>query len=121
MKIVKETVTVDTSDPAFVHVVQQRVKDTGQDIGGQLWFERANLRWVVDTLRACLATYGFPETVHQGGQDSLKVFESGPEQEPVVNLFNVRPKDAPHGGVYARSMSRAAAEQLANQLASLGN
>lgn len=120
MKIVKETVTVDASEPGFVHLVQQRVKDTGQDIGGQLWFERAHLRWVVDTLRACLATYGFPETTTQGGQDSLKVFESGPEQAPVVNLFNVRPKDAPHGGVYARSMSREAAEQLVEQLAALG-
>jgi len=120
VKIVKETVAIDTSDPGFLHVTQHRVKDTGQDIGGQLWFERDNLRWVIDTLRACLATYGFPETTLQRGQDSLKVFESGPEQQPVVNLFNVRPKDAAHGGVYARSMSRQVAEQLADQLAKLG-
>ncbi len=120
MKIVNESVTVDTSEPGFIHVTQQRVKDTGQDIGGQLWFEREHLRWVIDTLRACLATYGFPETVLQRGQDSLKVFESGPEQAPVVNLFNVRPKDAPHGGVYARSMSRQVAEELADQLAAIG-
>lgn len=120
MNIVKESVAVDAAEPDFIHVVQQRIKDTGKDIGGQIWFERANLRWVVDTLRACLTTYGFPETVLQSGQDSLKVFESGPEQQPVVNLFNVRPKDAPHGGVYARSMSRPVAEQLATQLAALG-
>lgn len=119
MKIVKESVAVDTSEPGFVHVTQQRVKDTGQDIGGQLWFERENLRWVIDTLRACLATYGFPETVLERGGDSLKVFESGPEQAPVVNLFNVRPKDAPHGGVYARSLSRQVAEELADQLAAI--
>lgn len=120
MKIVKETVTVSTPEPGFVHVVQSRVKDSGQDIGGQLWFERENLPWVIATLRACLATYGFPETAVQRGGDSLKVFESGPEQEPVVNLFNVRPKDAPHGGVYARTMSRSVAEQLVEQLAALG-
>lgn len=120
MKIVRESIAVDAAEPGFIHVVQQRVKDTGQDIGGQIWFERANLRWVVDTLRACLATYGFPETVQQSGQDSLKVFESGPEQQPVVNLFNVRPAEAPHGGVYARSMSRQVAEQLAEQLAKIG-
>lgn len=120
MKIVRESVAVDAAEPGFIHVTQQRVKDTGQDIGGQIWFERANLRWVIDTLRACLATHGFPEAVLQGGQDSLKVFESGPEQDPVINLFNVRPADAPHGGVYARSMSRPVAEQLATQLAALG-
>jgi hypothetical protein len=120
VKIVKESVAIDAAEPGFIHVTQQRVKDTGQDIGGQIWFERANLRWVVDTLRACLATYGFPETVLQSGQDSLKVFESGPEQAPVVNLFNVRPKDAAHGGVYARSMSRRVAEQFADQLTAIG-
>lgn len=117
MKIVKESVSIDAAEPGFVHVTQERVKDTGQDIGGQIWFERGSLRWVIDTLRACLATYGFPETTAQIGQDSLKVFESGPEQEPVINLFNVRPKDAPHGGVYARSMSRPIAEKLADELA----
>lgn len=120
MKIVKESVTVAAAEPGFVHVVQERVKDTGQDIGGQLWFERAHVRWIVDTLRAALETYGFPETVHRGGQDDLKIFESGPEQEPVINLFNVRPKDAPHGGVYARSLSRRVAAQLVDQLAALG-
>jgi hypothetical protein len=120
VKIVKESITVDAAEPGFVHVVQERVKDTGQDIGGQIWFERANLRWVVDALRACLATYGYPETALQSGQDSLKVFESGPEQAPVINLFNVRPKDAAHGGVYARSMSRQVAAQLADQLAAIG-
>jgi hypothetical protein len=120
VKIVKETVAVETAEPGFVHVTQHRVKDTGQDIGGQLWFERENLRWVIDTLRACLSTYGFPETVLQRGQDSLKVFESGPEQAPLVNLFNVRPRDVEHGGVFARSLSRIVAEELADQLAAIG-
>jgi hypothetical protein len=117
VKIVKESFSIDAGQPGFVHVTQQRVKDTGQDIGGQIWFERGSLRWVVDTLRACLATYGFPETTAQIGQDSLKVFESGSEQDPVINLFNVRPNDAAHGGVYARSMSRPIAEKLADELA----
>jgi len=119
MKIVKESCSVDLADPGFVHVIHERVKDTGQDIGGQLWFERASLPWVVTTLRACLATYGFPETATQLGADSLKVFESGPEQAPVVNLFNVRPQAAAHGGVYARSMSRPVAEALVDELAGI--
>jgi hypothetical protein len=116
VKIVKESVSVDVSQPGFVHVVQQRIKDTGQDIGGHLWFERASVPWVIDTLQACLATYGFPETATQLGDDSLKVFESGPEQAPVVNLFNVRPAAAPHGGVFARSMSRPTARTLVDEL-----
>jgi hypothetical protein len=119
VKIVNESCSVDVSEPGFVHVIQQRIKDTGQDIGGHLWFERASLPWVIAALDACLATYGSPETATQLGDDRLKVFESGPEQAPVVNLFNVRPETAPHGGVYARSMSRAVAEQLASALAKI--
>lgn len=120
MKVIKESVAIDTAEPGFIHVIHQRIKDTGKDISGQIWFERANVRWVIDTLRSCLATYAFPEAAVQLGQDSLKVFESGPEQAPVINLFNVRPKDARHGGAYARSMSRQVAEQLAEQLAAIG-
>ena len=119
MNIVRESFAIATQ-PGFVHIVHDRIKDTGQNIGGQIWFERASLRWVIDTLRACLATYGFPETTTQGGQDSLKIFESGPEQAPVINLFNVRPKDAPHGGTYARTMSRPAVHQLIEKLEALG-
>jgi hypothetical protein len=119
VKIVKESCSIDVADPGFVHVIHERIKDTGQDIGGQLWFERASLPWVVTTLRACLATYAFPETTTQLGDDSLKVFESGPEQAPVINLFNVRPGTAAHGGVYARSMSRPVAEALVDQLATI--
>jgi hypothetical protein len=119
VNIVNESVSVDVSQAGFVHVVQHRIKDTGQDIGGQLWFERASLPWVIDTLRACLATYGFPEAATQLGDDSLKVFESGPEQAPVVNLFNVRPPAVPHGGVYARSLSRPVAQTLVDELAQI--
>lgn len=116
MKIVNESCSIDATHPGFIHLVHRRIKDTGQDIGGHLWFERASLPWVIDTLRACLVTYGFPKAETRLGDDCLTVFESGQEQAPVINLYNVRPSAATHGGVYARSLSRTAAERLVAEL-----
>jgi hypothetical protein len=121
VKIRKETVAVDAAEPGFVHVIHQQIyEDLDENMGGDIWFERANLRWVIDTLGACLTTYAFPETELHHGQDNLKVFESGPEQQPFVNLFNTRPKDAPHGGVTANNFSKPIARQLLDQLIALG-
>lgn len=119
MNIQSETYSIDVFEPGFVHVHQVRVKDNGKDIGGHIWFERANLGWVVDTLRACVGTYAFPETATRAGDDSLKVFESGHEQAPVINLFNVRPDGAPHGGVFARTFGKPVAERLVEDLAAI--
>ena len=117
MNIQSETYSIDVSEPDFVHVHQVRVKDNGKDIGGHIWFERANLEWVVRTLRASVSTYAFPETTTRAGNDSLKVFESGHEQAPVINLFNVRPDGVPHGGVFARTFGKPVAAKLAEDLA----
>jgi hypothetical protein len=117
--IKQESYSVDTSDAGFVHIHHVQIEDTGVDMGGHMWFERSNLRWVVDALQACLSTYGFPGVEAQSGQDQLKVFESGAEQAPIINLRNRRSKDAPHGGVYALMMSKPVAEKLTRELAAL--
>jgi hypothetical protein len=117
--IVKESYTVDTSDPKFIHIHHVQLEDTGVNMGGSTWFERGSLPWVVDTLRACLTTYAFPEATTQIGQDALKVYESGPEQAPIINLRNRRPKDAPHGGLSGFMMSKPYAEKLVEELAAI--
>ena len=119
MKIVNESTKVDTADPGFIHIRHVQIKDTGVDRGGPIWFERQNLPWVVDTLRSCLTTYAFPRTAVDSGQDSLKIFESGDEQAPIINLFNRRPDGAPHAGVYALMMSKPVAEKLVDELAAI--
>jgi hypothetical protein len=118
--IKQESYSVDTSDSGVVHIHHVQLEDTGVDMGGHMWLERSNLRWVVDSLQACLGTYAFPGVETQSGQDHLKVFESGAEQAPIINLRNRRPKDAPHGGVYALMMSKPVAEKLTRELATLG-
>lgn len=117
--ITQESYSVDASDPDFVHVHHVQIRDHNRDAGGHMWFERSNLRWVVDSLQACLSTYAFPGVETHSGQDHLNVFESGPEQAPIIKLHNRRPKDAPHGGVYALMMSKPVAEKLTRELAAL--
>lgn len=119
MKVVKESYSIDPSQPGFIHVHHVQVLDSGVDMGGPMWFERANLRWVVDTLRACINTYAFPETAQKSGQDSFIVNESGPEQAPIINLRNRRPKDAPHGGAFTLAMSKPVAEKLVAELGAI--
>jgi hypothetical protein len=117
--IEQESYSVDTSERGLIHIRHVQIRETGVDLGGPMWFERANLRWVVDSLRACMTTYAFPGVEMQNNHDQLHVFESGPEQAPIINLQNRRAKDAPHGGVYALMISKSVAEKLVAELAAL--
>jgi hypothetical protein len=117
--IVKESYTLDTSDPNIIHIHHVQVEHNGVNMGGPMWFERKNLPWVVQNLQACLTTYAFPEASLQSGPDDLKVLESGPEQAPIINLLNRRDKDAAHGGVYALLLSKPIAEKLVKELAAI--
>lgn len=114
--ITSESISVSGSEPGFVHVQHRQLRDSGVDMGGPLWFGKDNLPWVIETLRECLGTYGFPGAEAQRGGDSFKIFESGPEQAPIVNIQNRRAKDGTHGGMFALLMSRPIAEELLHEL-----
>lgn len=117
--IKSESITVDAPSAGFVHLHHVQIEHNGVDMGGPMWFETDSLPWIIESLRACIEIYGEPARETECGGDSLKVFESGPEQAPIVNLRNRRAKDAEHGGVYALLMSKAIAEQLVERLAAL--
>lgn len=114
-----ESYSVDTSEPGFIHIHHVQIEDTGIDMGSHIWFERSNLPWVVGSLRQCVTTYGYPGAELQSGQDHLRVFESGAEQEPFINLRNRRPQDAPHGGAYVLMISKPVTEKLIRELGAL--
>lgn len=118
MKIEREWVSARLHDGAFIHVRHWQVEG-GQDMGGHLWFEARHARWVTEMLLACIETWAFPQHELQSGADHLKVFESGPEQSPVVNLRNRRAPGTEHGGVYVLMMSRSIAMQLVRSLRTL--
>lgn len=119
MNILKEAYSIDTSEPGFVHVTYTQLVDNGVDMGGQMWFERANLPWVVDALKTCVQTYGAAKTSTQAGQDSLSVAESGHEQQPFVNLRNRRPADAAHPGAFTVALTKPLAVKFVDELAKL--
>ena len=119
MNILKESYAIDTSESGFVHVTYTQLVDNGVDMGGQMWFERTNLRWVVDALKTCVNSYGSPKTSTQAGQDSLSVAESGHEQQPFVNLRNRRPADAPHPGAFTVALTKPLATQFVDELGKL--
>ncbi|WP_428267909.1 hypothetical protein [Haliangium sp.] len=117
--IVQETISLDLDEAGFVHIHHVQIENSGLDMGGPMWFERASLDWVRSSLRACLDTYASKAVETRLGQDDLKVYESGHEQAPIVNLRNRRPKDATHGGVFALMMSKPIAEELCQKLAAV--
>jgi hypothetical protein len=120
MKVKSESYSIDTAEAGFIHIRQSRVAEDGDETGGELWFERDSLPWVVQALQAATGEGGAPKARTQSGQDSLSVFEGGPEQAPVINFYNVRPAGAPHAGSFARVFSAAVARKLAAELAGLG-
>lgn len=110
----KELITADVVND-YIHIVHYIERSSGATFG-ELWFEKKNIEWLIDALRNVLMLYGCLPVELVSGEDHLKVFESGPEQSPVINVFNVRSARVIHGGTYARSMSRQSAGQLLEKL-----
>ena len=113
--VTSESIKV-TSDASFVQVVLTQLRDSGVDMGGQLWAERAHAAWIADQLDTILTSYGAPEASSTDGDDQLGVFESGDERAPFYNVQNRRDGAVAHAGVYALAMTRTAAEQLVKEL-----
>ena len=84
-----------------------------------IWFERANLKWVVEALRRSLTTYGVGELARTSGNDAITVYESGSEWQEIFNIDNQRPTHVPHSGTYWIGMSRTLAEKLLSELAAI--
>lgn len=122
MSIISDSYVLDLAQHEFIHIDYSSLRSTAageHEFKASLWFERRNLRWLVEALRACIATYGLPEARAANGDDSLRVYESGPEPAPYVNLENERSKDAEHGGFQWFAMSKPLAKRLSDELAQL--
>jgi hypothetical protein len=114
-----ESIRVDGSDPAFVRIVLQQLRESGVDMGGELWVERAHVAWIADELDKTLNTYAEGRAETTLGADALRVYESGDERAPYYNVQNERAASAAHGGIYAIAMTRTAAKQLLRDLRAL--
>jgi hypothetical protein len=113
--ITVDSISVDTSEPDFVNVHYVQLDD-GLDMGGRLRIELQSVPAMIEMLSACLNVYVSKTSERQCGHDSLRVYESGSDQQPITNILNRRPVGAPHGGLTGLMMTRQAAEELWKQL-----
>lgn len=122
MSIISDTYVMDASEEGFVRIdySSQRATAAGpHEFKATLWFERANLGWLIEALEACVSVYGLAEQSTTSGRDTLRIYESGPEPAPYINLENERAEDAPHGGFQWFAMSKPLARKLIGELSEL--
>jgi hypothetical protein len=111
--ITSESIDVDSSDPAVIKVTYVQMDD-GIDMGGKLSIDRATVPYLVDQLVAATTQYGFPGSDAQVGPDALRVYESGPEQAPIMNVIHER-----DGRVYGLMLTVPYARKLVDLLRAL--
>jgi hypothetical protein len=116
--LAKESVSVDTSEPGFISVNYVQLDD-GLDMGGRLLLERKSVPLIVALLHACLNVDAFPGVECQCGDDALRVYGSGSDQQPIINILNRRSDGVPHGGLTGLMMTVPATEALFEQLREL--
>ena len=116
--IIKESVSVDASESGFICVNYVQVDD-GLDMGGRLLFERKSVTLITALLYTCPNVHDFPEVECRCGDDAFRVYGSGSDQRPIINILNRRPDGAPHGGLAGLMLTTPAAKTLFEQLRAL--
>src|ERR1044072_9957204 len=96
--ITVDSISVDTSEPNFVNVTYLQLDD-GIDMGGRLCIELKSVPTMIEMLYACINIPDSKTSERQCGYDSLRVYESGSDQQPITNILNRRPDKAPHDGL----------------------
>ena len=115
----RESYFIDTSEPDFVHIDHVEIGRRGVEMSCKVWFETANLPWVVDAIRARLTNRALPETGIDSGNDSLRVFETSFDDLSSIAIVNDRTDDAPYGGPHTQILSKSLAEELVDDLADI--
>jgi len=112
--ITHESLALDTSDPQVVRVNYVQLDD-GIDMGGKLVFDRANLGYVIKEVQAA-SGYTYEKTEAQVGPDHFRIYQSGSDQQPIVNVLVRREKSLPHGGLTGVMMTIPYAKKLVELL-----
>jgi hypothetical protein len=115
----KESVSVDTSEPGYINVHYVQLED-GLDMGGRLLIERKSVPLIMALLYACLNVRAFPDVECKCGDDAFRVYGSGLDQQPIINILNRRPDGVEHAGLSGLMMTTRATEALFKQLRELG-
>lgn len=121
MNLVQEDVALvsDGRADGVVVVRLTAVYDNGIDMGGLFAFDRTNLDWLAGQVDAALDAWGYQGVEETHGRDAFRVFGGGTDAQPVVNVQNERPADAPSPGVCTLSMTQPVATKLRDILRSI--
>ena len=113
--ITNESISIDTSDQFFftIHYIQL---DDGIDMGGKLWFERRSVYTIIELLNAYLMLNEFPENSCQCGDDNLRFYLSGSDQQTIINILNTRPDSTEKSGLSGVMLTKIAAVELISKL-----
>ncbi|WP_328522726.1 hypothetical protein [Kribbella sp. NBC_00359] len=65
-----------------------------------IWFERANVRWMQESITLCLADDGVQISALARSEDNLLVFDSGSVPRPSFNIVSCRQDSVDHAGAY---------------------
>jgi hypothetical protein len=105
-----ESLALVLEDPNVVRVDYVQL-DGRVDMGGKLFVSRANLAYVAEQLEAACAP-DYAATDVQRGPERLRVYGSGSDQQPIVNILCNREP----GGLSGLMLTIASAQKLAAML-----
>jgi len=88
-------ITDDGAKTGVVVVHLTRILDGGLDMSTHFACERGNAGWLAVELDKALDAWGYPRTEARHGPDSFVIFGGGTDSNPIVNVRNTRPDDAP--------------------------
>ena len=110
-----ESVEIDFDDPSVIRIRYERVQ-RGQDQGGQLVIDRANVAWLAGELYAFAQDVQRPTVRYRNGGDDFTLYGSGHEMSPYVNALNDRGAATEAAGDWGVVMSAPYAQRLGEML-----
>ncbi|MEO6588410.1 MAG: ankyrin repeat domain-containing protein [Pyrinomonadaceae bacterium] len=113
--ITVDEIFVDTSESGFVKINYIQTDD-GIDMGGRLCIEQASVPKIIKTLHGLLNNYGQGKVEFDCGNDSFRIYESGPDQQLIYNTLNRRAEGVSNSGLTGLMMTGFAAKDLIKQL-----
>ena len=93
--------------------------DDELDMGGRLLIERKSVTLIIALLYMCLNVHAFPEVECRCGDDAFRVYGSGSDQRPIIDILNRRHDWVPHGGLTGLMLTTPATKPLFEQLRAL--
>ncbi|MDH3756107.1 MAG: hypothetical protein OEU32_19760 [Acidimicrobiia bacterium] len=108
----------DGTTSGVVVIASTLALEDGTDLSTRFVMEREHAGWVADELDKAGDAWGYPGADETLGDDHLLVFGGGRDEQPIINLQNVRGGER-EPGEYWIGMTQDVAEKLRDLLRNL--